>query len=106
VLDASREDHCYDMHILILIDEARDLTREAVSSLSHAYSSVSHVKAPHADLRHHFLNFPSSVQNMPSDDEGSLPSCGNLWLIIKAALRKTFVRDGTQDISLEPGRPR
>ncbi|KAK0262120.1 hypothetical protein LTR91_024879 [Friedmanniomyces endolithicus] len=27
---------------------------------------------------------------MPSDDEGSLPSCGNLWLIIKAALRKTI----------------
>jgi hypothetical protein len=36
----------------------------------------------------------------------SLPSCGNLCLILKALLRKAFVRDGSQDISLEPPHPR
>lgn len=52
-------------------------------------------------------SFFSSRSNSEADpDEGSLPSVGNLWLVFKALLRKTFVRDGTQDISLEPPHPR
>lgn len=43
-----------------------------------------------------------------SSNEGSPPSCSNLWLVFRAALRRAFVRDAhnPQNVGLEPQRSR